>query len=87
MDIPKYTERINTYGIVLSPREACDFLGRSAVEFEIAFCTAQDCPVCTEFVTAWNAVFVELPEEYTIGLYKEMEAGDFVRPRVAGWGR
>ena len=87
MAIPKYTERINTYGIVLTAQEAVQFLRRSAVEFEIAFCTAEDCPVCTEFVTAWNAIFIELPEEHSVQLYKEMESGEWVRPQVTGWGR
>jgi hypothetical protein len=82
-----YTVRMTTYDIVLSPREAMQFLYRSAAEFAIAFCTIDDCDICQEFVDTWNSVFAALPEEETRELYAAMVAGEIVRPQVAGWGR
>lgn len=83
----RQTERLRTFDIVMTCHEAAQFLLRSASEYEITFCTLEDCLICEEFCELWASVYDALSKDYQELVDAKVQSGQIIRPTPVGWGR
>ena len=84
--LARATDRARDWGIVLTQADVVQFLLRSAVEYEVTFCTIEGCEVCDEFCLTWDATYTALAPDWQRLVDDKLRRGEITRPRVPGEG-
>lgn len=73
-------------GVVLTEAELCQFLIRSAHEYQAEMCDDYPCEVCDGFRTLWHELYHELSATHRLAVEEALEALDIrsPQPRTGG---